>query len=379
MHKPLILVTGATGKTGGAVVSELLRREYPVRATVRRQDARSEALERRGVEVMVADLFDPDQLLAAMRGARRAYYLPPIHPYALQSAVAFAVAAREAKLEAIVQMGQWLSHRNHPAIMTRHTWLMDQMFAEFRGIAHTILNPGMFADNFLRVMDFAALLGIYPVLTGEGKAAPVANEDLARTAVAVLLDPGPHAGRTYRPTGPQLLSGREMAAVISRVVGHGVRPVNLPFFMFRKVAQQQGIDPIQISGFRHYVEDMKSGAFEFEGGVTDVVERLTGSPAETFEATARRYAALPFARQTWGNRIKALVNSSLTPFYPGYNLQRLERRWGFPTPPHPTLAMQDQRWRDEHASLMAPPPLAAAVRERAAGGHLATLTPQEVV
>lgn len=358
--KPKILVTGATGKTGGAVAVELLAKGYPVRAAVRVHDARSEALERRGAEVVVADIFDPDQLLEAMRGTRRAYYLPPIHPYAIHSAVAFAVAAREAKLESIVQMGQWLSHRSHPAIMTRHTWLMDQLFANLPGIAHTILNPGMFADNFLRVMDFAALLGIYPVLTGNGQAAPVSNEDMARTAVAALMEPERHAGMTYRPTGPRLLAGRDMAGIIAKVVGHPVAPVNLPFWMFQKVAQQQKVDPIQISGFRHYVEDMKNGAFAFEGGVTTVVEDLTGAPAETFETTARRYAALPFARQTVANRLKAFANFNLTLFYPGYDLKRLERAWGFPMPPNPTLSMADERWRRDHSLLMARQPRVAA-------------------
>src|SRR5262250_2267699 len=135
MTQPTILVTGATGNTGGAVVSELLHRGGPVRAMVRMRDSRSAALEARGAEVVVADLFDPDQLVAALRGAQRAYFVPPYTPYTIQSAVAFAIAAREAKLEAIVQMSQWTSHRNHPALMTRQTWLMDRMFAEFRGVA----------------------------------------------------------------------------------------------------------------------------------------------------------------------------------------------------------------------------------------------------
>jgi uncharacterized protein YbjT (DUF2867 family) len=51
---PKILVTGATGKTGGAVVTQLLAKGYPVRV----QDARSDLLQRRGAEVVVADIFD---------------------------------------------------------------------------------------------------------------------------------------------------------------------------------------------------------------------------------------------------------------------------------------------------------------------------------
>src|SRR5215470_12476511 len=86
--QPKILVTGATGNTGGAVISELLQRGVPVRAMVRTRDQRSAALEARGAQVVVADMFDPDQLTAAMRGMQRAYYVPPYHPFVIQSAVA---------------------------------------------------------------------------------------------------------------------------------------------------------------------------------------------------------------------------------------------------------------------------------------------------
>jgi uncharacterized protein YbjT (DUF2867 family) len=349
MTLPLILVTGATGKTGGAVVSQLVAAGYPVRAVVRGRDSRSAALDRRGVETVVADMFDPDQMVDALRGAQRAYYLPAFHPYMIQAAATFAVAAREAKLEAIVQMGQWLSHRAHPAIMTLQTWLVDHLFAELRGISHTILNPGMFADNFLRTMDFSALLGVYPNLTGAGRAAPVSNEDMARVAVAVLKAPERHAGMSYRPTGPTLLSGRDMARIISGVVRHPVIAWDLPFWMFRKVAQQQEIDPLQISGFRYYVEEMRRGTFEIDGGVTDAVETLTGAPAEPFEATAQRYAAMPFARPSLGNRLKAFLNFNLTPFYPGYDLDRWDRKLGFPMPPNPSLSIDDATWRDSHS------------------------------
>jgi hypothetical protein len=221
----------------------------------------------------------------------------------------------------------------------------------------------MFADNFLRVIDFAALLGLYPVLTGEGKAAPVSNEDIARTAVAVLMQPDRYAGMTYRPTGPKLLSGKDMARVIAKVVGHPVLPIHLPYWMFSKVARQQQVDPIQISSLRYYVEDMKQGAFALEGGVTTAVEDLTGAPAESFETTARRYAALPFATQTLGNRLKAFVNFNLTPFTPGYDLKRLDRGWGFPMPPNPTFSMQDVRWRREHSLMMAQQPRPGASGE----------------
>ncbi len=354
MMKPKILVTGACGGTGLPVVNDLLTHGFPVRAMVHRKDARSAELERRGAEVVVADLYDADQLLDALTGVQRAYFVPLIEPYMIQSAMAFAWAAQQAKLEHVVQMSQWTSHRAHPTAMTQQTWLVDQLFANIPGVSHTIFNPGMFAHNFLRVIDFAALLGIFPVLSGEGRAAPISNEDMGRCA-AVLLREGPrhHAGKSYRPTGPALLTGREMAASIAKVVGHGVLPISMPIWMLGKVAQQQGIDPYSISCLRHYMEDMKRGTFSFEGGVTQVVEQLTGTPAETFETTARRYAAMPFAQQTLANRIKAFVKFNLSPFYPGYNFDKYDRQLRLPRPVNPALSIDDSRWRQAHAEQMA--------------------------
>jgi NAD(P)H dehydrogenase (quinone) len=95
MINPKILVTGATGRTGRVVVTQLLAKGWPVRAAVRVRDARRDLLQCRGAEVVVADIFDPGQLMDAMRGVQRAYYCPPYHPFAIQSVAAFAAAARE--------------------------------------------------------------------------------------------------------------------------------------------------------------------------------------------------------------------------------------------------------------------------------------------
>src|SRR4029077_14466471 len=202
MINPKILVTGATGKTGGAVVTELLAKGWPVRAAVRVRDARSDLLQRRGAEVVVADIFDPGQLMDAMRGVQRAYYCPPYHPFVIQSASAFAAAARETGLEQIVGLSQWLPAPKHPALVTRQLWLIDRMFAELPGISHTVVNPGFFADSpDLEMMPFGAHLGVFPRLVAGGSrdAAP-SVDDIARVMVAAVLDPARHAGKSYRPT-----------------------------------------------------------------------------------------------------------------------------------------------------------------------------------
>ncbi len=154
MIKPKILVTGATGKTGGAVVTELLAKGWPVRAAVRVHHARSDRLQRRGAEIVVVDIFDP----------------------------------------------------------------IDRMFAALPSIAHTAVTPGFFADSpFLQMMPIAAHLEILPLpVAGESRNAPPSVDDIARVAVAALLDPARHAGKSYRPTGPKLVARRHAALPESR-------------------------------------------------------------------------------------------------------------------------------------------------------------------
>ena len=106
MIKPRIIVTGATGKTGSIVVTELLKAGYPVRAIVRREDGRSARLEAQGAEVAIADMSDVERIADALKDVQGAYYCPPLDPYMIQGAVAFAVAARGARLEHIVGLTQ---------------------------------------------------------------------------------------------------------------------------------------------------------------------------------------------------------------------------------------------------------------------------------
>lgn len=365
MSKPLILVTGATGKTGGAVVAQLREQGWPVRAVVRSRDARSQWLDRLGAETVVANLFDPAQVAEALRGASRAYYCPPFHPYMIESAAAFAVAAREARLEAIVGLSQWLASPSHPSLATRQTWLADHLFAMVPGVAHTVVNPGYFADNYLRLIGFAAHLGILPSLTGDSRNAPPSNEDIARVAVAALTDPVTHAGKTYRPTGPRLLSTAEMAAILSEVLGRPVRRVEMPMWLFLKAARIQGVGAFELSGNRYYLADHMLGAFELGAPTTDVFA-VTGRHPEDFATIARRYAASPLARRSVGAGLRAWGTFLRTPLSPGYDLDRFERELGFPVPPEPRLAMADERWRSERGALLLPAPTVRLTRTDAA-------------
>lgn len=350
MAKPTILVTGATGKTGGAVAEQLLSQGWAVRALVHRDDQRSARLKKLGADVRIVSAHDPEQNRDALKGVQRAYYVPIFSAHSLQAASAFAAAAEQSNLEVIVQLSQWLSAPAHPSIMTRETWLIDHTFARLRDIGHIIVNPGMFADNFLRVVDMATLLGVFPVFTGDSRSAPVSNEDIAACVCALLADPDPHLGQSFRPTGPKLMNGSELANVIGKVIGRRVVPVSLPFFMFLKVAWLDGLNPHEALSWRDYVRDHREGAFEIGVGVTDVVRRLTGGDAESFEATARRYIEKPFARRTAKNLLRMVGKMAILPLVPSLNIDRYARQRGFPIPPTARLSSRDPQWRLSHGA-----------------------------
>src|SRR6201987_1120493 len=300
MIKPMILVTGATGKTGVVVVTELLKAGYPVRAMVRREDGRSARLKARGVEIAVADMSDADRIFDALRDVQRAYYCPPLDPYMIQGAVAFAIAAKEARLEQIVGVTQWLASPSHPSLMTRQHWLVDRLFSMTPGVAHTIVNPGFFADAYLVTIGLAAHLGVFPWMYGNSRNAPPSNEDIVRVAATVLMDPARHAGKSYRPTGPELLGAEDMARAIGRAVGRSVRVVPTTAWLFMKAARMSGYPIDVFSGIRYYIDDHKRGAFEVGAPTTDVLD-VTGRPAEDFETIARRYAVLPRNQRNLAN------------------------------------------------------------------------------
>ena len=347
MSKPRILVSGATGKTGSVVLSELLKAGYPVRALVRREDRRSAKLKEQGAEVAVADMSDVERIADALKDAQRAYFCPPFDPYMIQGAVAFAIAAKEARLEHIVSVTQWLASPSHPSLMTRQLWLVDRLFSMTPGVGHTLVRPGIFADAYLMLTGFAANLGIFPFIFGDSRNAPPSNEDIARVAAAALMDPARHAGKSYRPTGPKMLSAEEIASAIGRAVGRSVTLVPAPAWMFMKTARLAGLPIDLLSGIRYYIEDHKRGTFEIGAPTTDVLD-VTGRPAEDFETIARRYAAQAQNRRSFGNWLRYATQFLIAPVTPSFNLERYDRELRRPFPSEPQFSTESKVWRREH-------------------------------
>ena len=349
--KPVVLVTGASGKIGSAVVRQLCKAGYPVRALVRTKDARSKALESLGAVVVVGDLTDADSMAEACRGSKRALYVPPISAFALQGAVALAAGARAAGVEHIVGISQWLGSRRSPSLQSRQHAAIDELFFSLKahGISHTCVMPGFFADlPYLIFMKFAALQGLFPFPADpDAKDAPPSVEDIARVATHCLMYPERHGGKTYRPTGPELLSVRQMVEVMGRVLKKKVILVPLPLFMVHKAMLSEGFYEFTTAQMGIYLDELSAGAFAYSAPTTDVLD-VTGSPAETFEATATRHAAMPRNTRSVGNILGAWADFMVLPFRRGLNVAAYNRRQATPPPFKPALAMDNEAWKTAH-------------------------------
>jgi len=350
MIKPKILVTAAAGKTGSETTRQLLERGYPVRAMVHREDARSQRLRDVGAEVVVGSLEDWTDLQTALAGVQRAYFCPPLEPGTLRRATLFAAAAREARLEVAVVLSQWLADPLHPAAHAREKWLSAKVFEWAPGLDVVTVNPGFFADNYLVALEPIAHFGLMAMPLGNGLNAPPSNEDIARVVVGALTLPAAHVGKTYRPTGPTLLSPEELARTIGKVLGRPVKYQDAPPQLFFKGARSLGVSDFVIEELSWFLQDYRRGSFAL-GAPTCAVQDVGHSDPEDFESIVRRYvAASPYAHpsiasmtRAIGNLVRMLLTSAPIPL-------RIARTLELPYIKHAVLAADSADWLASHVS-----------------------------
>ena len=271
---------GAVGSTGNHAARQLLERKLPVRAFVHRADRRAEELSALGAEIVVGDLRDLETVRRAMRGVKRAYFSYPIAEGLLEATTVFAAAGKEAGLEAIVNMSQMAARPDHLSPSSRHHWLAERIF-DWSGIGVTHVHLSFFMETFIKfsaetIRTQSKILLPY----GQGRHAPVAGEDVGRVIVAVLLDPGPHRGKTLFLTGPRSFSIAEMAEVFSRVLGKPVQYVDIPVGRWREILAPK-MPPYFLDHITAIADAYQRGELD---GVSDVVQRIGGSPPKPLDA-----------------------------------------------------------------------------------------------
>ena len=346
MLKPRILVTSAAGHTGTPLVRQLLAAGHPVRAFVRREDERSEALRQAGAEIIVGDLFDLRDLRRAMQDVQRAYHCPPFANNLLHNSALFAIAAQEARLEVVALLSGWNPHPLHPSVVTREHWLTNQLYRWMPSVDVIHVNPGLFAFTYMLGLPAIKHFGLFMAPFGQGRNAPPSSEDIALVLSKVLMDPAEHIGKSYRPTGPELLTPMDMAEIYTRILKRKVKYQDAPFELFVKAALAQGFPLMDISQVRYYAEELKNGAFE-TGAPTDHVELVTGKRPESFEETARRYFQNPsliHPKLSVGSKLQAMsfLFRMLLTRVP--DLEGWERQHGHPLLQNPVLAHDSEEW-----------------------------------
>jgi len=351
--KPTILVLGASGKTGNATAIQLLEKGYPVRAFVRINDSRAKRLKENGAEIFCGDLSNINDLTRALTGVKRAYFVVPWEINQLNIAMSFAVAAKNStSLEAVVAISQWLANPQHPAKATRETYITDEIFSLLPNISCTTINIGWLADNYMPedILTMVAQLGMFPFPLGSGKTAPISNEDVARVVVACLENPEQHSGKTYRPTGPTLLSPEEIADTFGKILNRKVRYQNIPDKMFFKALRMMRMSNHMQTQLKHYIHEYKIGTFE-KGAPNQVFEQLTGKKPENFETIAERYISKSKTtdRKTF-NKIKALLGFAKLLLTMPANLGRYEKNQGHIQLSDAQYSLYSEYWLKHHSS-----------------------------
>ena len=278
MNKAEILVSGATGRTGGAAIDELLGMGKQVRAYVRADDARAAALRARGVDIAVGDFTGLDNIRAAMEGINAAYFLHPIAPGIIGAAAYFAQAAKEAGVKAIVNMSQISARRESKSHAAQDHWVSERVF-DWSGIPTTHLRPTFFAD-WLVYPHFAKEIWARKKIEfpfEDGRHAPISSDDQGRVIAHLLAKPAGHGGKIYTLHGPVEMNHSEIAAAMSDVLGAKIdyAPTSIEEFR-QKMENLYKFPPFLVQHLVEVAQNYREGIF---AGTNDVVEKITGTPA----------------------------------------------------------------------------------------------------
>lgn len=352
--KPKILVTSASGKTGLQVALQLRAKDYPVRAFIRQRDYRSDLLERAGAELFVGDQYSLSDMRNALKGVQRAYQCAPTAPNGLHFNAIFTVAAYEAKIEHVVTLSQWLSSVDHPSLFTREVYLSDILIGMRPEMSVTTVNVGWFAENYLMVLGMAAHLGQFTMPLGDGgvkKNAAPSNEDIARVAVGALTDPAHHAGKTYRPTGPMLLSPIEIADAMGRALGRRVRYVDISERMMVKALRAlrpANYSEAAVTQLAIYSEEYRRGTFAVNAPTEDVFQ-VSGHAPEAFESIVRRKVAeQPDLVRNMSGSLKAIGNFLKILTMRPFDLDRAQAQRDYVRLSSPSYCQDDAAWSERH-------------------------------
>lgn len=240
-----ILVTGAAGRLGGVgrqVVELLRQRGLPVRALVRTDDERADALRSTGAEVIVGDLTRPADVVRALQGSRRVFFGMSVSaPYLEATMIATAAARAQGHLDVFVNISQMTVSQMSLTEMTsspqhRLHWLAEQAL-NWSGLPVVHVRPTVFLQSpFFSswAAESIAKDGTIRLPFGAGRTSPVDTRDVAEVIATILAEPASHVGKVYELTGPISQDLRGMAAEYAEALRRPVTYVDVPLDEWRE-------------------------------------------------------------------------------------------------------------------------------------------------
>src|SRR6186997_1975992 len=266
-----ILVTGAAGRVGEVgrtVVELLLKQGASVRAMVRSEDARAQALREQGAEVVAGNLLDLDSMHRAIAGCEIMYFGMSVSDDYLAATVNVAVVAKHHGVKAFINMSQMtLSQMSitetTPSPQHKLHWLAEQAL-NWSGLPVVHVRPTVFLEGFFLTLtpDSVRESDQIRLPFGEGKTSPVAAEDVARAISALLADPQPHIGKIYHLTGPQSENMHFFAKEYSKALGRTITYHDIPVAPWRAALLQSGL-PVHLVNHLATMADLhRSGRYD---------------------------------------------------------------------------------------------------------------------
>lgn len=223
-----ILVTGATGLAGSAIVREFIRRRHPVRVLVRNTGSpRAEALRAfPTVDVVEGDMLWPETLRTALRGVDRVLLLSSADPHLVQAQTSFIDAAKHSSVEHVVKFSSLSAADVATPFIFGAMHAAIESYLQESGLSWTHLRPSQFMTEYLREIPTILAQDALLLPFKDARLAPVDVADIARAAFLLLTTPG-HEGQAYAMSGPEALNMHQIAHKISEATGRMIRYIDI--------------------------------------------------------------------------------------------------------------------------------------------------------
>ena len=294
MAKPVLVTSaagGRQGKTGRHVSEMLLARGVPVRAFVHTIDERSERLRALGAEIFEGDFLNIRSVQRATEGVSAIYFAYPVQDGLMDATATMALAAREAKIDRLVNLVMLQSSPDAPTPRMRQNYLSEQVF-EWAGIGVAHIRATIFYENVAALVrqSLPTQGAIRLPWGGENTVLPlVAGEDVARVAVGLLTGPQPAAGSIVRMIGATM-SLKEIVATFASVLARNVHYQEISDEEWRREAASRNYNPHAIEHLSSLWRAIRGAAIDPKDpnfAITDSIKKIGGARPKTFETFVR--------------------------------------------------------------------------------------------